>query len=257
MGMGDTKSLDSAVELRDEGEQFDAATYVASAIFNSAAYPPGMPEYLIRHIEAEASFAQRLDDAGMTIGGASGGPIGEKSKAERQKDADDDAFEFLSAAIETAEREKHEREEWEHTRSTVGGVTMTGAEWAEFAERLRTDNKLHDELIEEFIRRGMTREDAERRYDRLQKVAEIAAIPPSQRSDDQKKVIADTNADPSFKRDMGDAQSAISKDRPGASSALNTTFSAASSGASPVSAAVAPAAAAPKVAVIETSGPGF
>lgn len=133
----DSKSLDQGIELRGD-EQFDISTYVATTVFNSAAYPRGMPEFLIRHIEAEASFAQRLDDAGMTIGGVNGGPLGDKSKSERQKDADDRALDNFSTAMELVEREQERQQEnerqWLATSHTYAGQTLSGEDWRKMAE---------------------------------------------------------------------------------------------------------------------------
>jgi len=240
MGVDDTISLDSGVELRGEIEQFDPATYVASAVFNAVAFPANMPEYLKRHIEAEAAFAQRLDDAGMTIGGANGGPIGEMTKAERNKKAGDEAADYLSILSEKFEREEREREEWSHTVSTVAGVSMTGKEWAQLAERLRNDEDLHRRLIEIYRARGMTGAEAEARYDRIAEVATIAAIPPSQRTEAQKVTMKDANSEPSIGRDLADARTAMSKNDLPAPSGFNTAFGNAASG-SDAAVAAAPA----------------
>lgn len=247
-------SLDSGVELRGN-EQFDPATYVASAVFNSVAFPANMPEYLRRHIEAEAAFAQRLDDAGMTIGGANGGPIGEMTKAERLKKTNEESAEYLGAMSEKFEREEREREEWAHTTSTVGGVSKSGAEWAKLAERLRNDEDLHRRLIEAFRVRGMSESEAEARYDRVADIAEIAAIPPNQRTDDQRAKMQSAQSDPAFKRDMQLADS-FAKADPSPKSSLRTGFGDAAAGAPASCAPVAAAPSAPQ-ATVNIVGPGF
>jgi hypothetical protein len=253
MGVGDSISLDSDVELRGENEQFDPATYVASAVFNSVAFPSNMPEYLRRHIEAEAAFAQRLDDAGMTIGGANGGPIGEMTKAERLKKADEESAEYLGAMSEESERREREREEWSRTTSTVAGVSMTGAEWAKLAERLRNDEDLHRRLIEIYRARGMTGAEAEARYDRVAEIAGIAAIPPNQRTDVQRGKIESAESDPSFKRDMNEASDAAKSYMTAKPpSATNAAFTSAATGTVK---AVTPSDRSPALAVTLVDGP--
>jgi hypothetical protein len=79
---------------------------------------------------------------------------------------------------------------------------MKGQEWSDLAMRLRDDEKFRRDIIEEFKQRGMSDSEAEARVDRAASVAEAAALPPSQRTDQQKADIADAEADPTFKQDM-------------------------------------------------------
>ena len=139
----------------------------------------------------------------MTIGGAGGGPVDIKTKRERQHDANAESIEYMTVRLEQAERE---REQWAGQRHGIAGVEMTGAEWSQLAERLRTDDELKQRVLDAFRSRGMTTEEAERRYDRVANVAGAMAIPPSQRTEQQAAAISKAEADPSFKRDIQTVQ---------------------------------------------------
>ena len=207
-GLNDTGTIDLPSDnSRNSGRQVNASVYTLAAVFGAVTLPDGMPDYLKEHIEREANFAQMLDTAGLTIGGFGGGPLDQKTKEERQQEHDDEAGAQLAATFEEIEHQR-EREEWSHTLSTVGGVEMTGAEWRTLAQRLRDDQDLHRRLIEAFEKRGMTEAEAETRYERVADVAEIAAIPPGQRTEEQTAAFEKANADPSFNADMADAKAA-------------------------------------------------
>ena len=191
----DTLSLDSQVELRGDSEQCDLAVYTAAATFNAVAFPPNMPEELKREIEARA---ERARQANPNINLATGDPSSVDAKKKREADADDRADQQLSLILQEQQRE---REAWMQTPSTVGGVTMTGEEWSELSKRLRSDDELRSRIMDAFMARGMTEAEAERRYDRVADVAEIMAIPPAQRTEEQQAKVEKADADPTFKQD--------------------------------------------------------
>ena len=194
----------SILREQDVGGQAGLANLVAARIFGSAPLPPGTPEWLKDSIDTQANFAQRLPGADvMTIGGAGGGPLDLKTKRERQRDADAEAVEYLTVRLEQAERE---RRQWAGERHGIGGVEMTGAEWSQLSERLRTDDELKQRVLDAFRSRGMTSAEAETRYDRVADVAGAMAIPPSQRTEQQAAAVSKAEADPSFKRDIQTVQ---------------------------------------------------
>lgn len=250
MGGNDSLSLDSDVELRIEEEQFDRATYVAALAFNNAALPSNMPEWLKAAIEARADELRSDPGNIMLIDAAA-------TREFKQKQADEANEEFVSQIVQIAQQQEREREEWAHTKSTVAGVTMTGAEWAELAQRLKNDDSLRQEVLDLFIQRGMTREQAERRYDRIQAVAEAASVPPSQRSEDQKRVISDANADPTIMRDLQDVAALAEKNEIAAKPALHGAFESAVNNSGTGISNPQAEAPAPKAAAVELSGPGF
>ena len=194
----DTLSLDSQIELRGDSEQFDLAVYTAAATFNAVAFPPNMPEEIKREIEARA---ERARQANPNISLATNDPSSADAKKKREADADDRADQQLSLILQEQQRE---RETWMLTPSTVGGVTMTGEEWSELSKRLRSDDDLRARIMDAFMRRGMTEAEAERRYDRVADIAEIMAIPPAQRTEEQQAKVEKADADPTLKQDASD-----------------------------------------------------
>lgn len=202
----DTLSVDSPSGFEEAG----LTAYAVAAEFNLSAFPANMPKWLVDRIGREADLAHRVEGAERFFNAAATGTTEIRLRIKREKEAEDDAVASLSAVI--AEGRKREQEEWNRTRSTVAGVTMTGAEWRQLANRLRSDEELHRKVVDAFKARGLSAAEAEHRYDRVADVAEIAAIPPSQRTEEQAERLEKANADPTFKRDMEDAAKAAQLD---------------------------------------------
>jgi hypothetical protein len=154
--------------------QVDASALALAAVFNSVAFPPNLPEYLKEIILDRAEQAR--DAEGSFAADNTMNPEDRRRKAER--DADDDNLSQLANIVQQ-QRDEREREEWSRTKSTVAGVSMTGAEWAQLAERLRNDSELKEALISKFQKRGMSAVDAEHLYERVADTTTIAAKPPS------------------------------------------------------------------------------
>jgi hypothetical protein len=194
--------------IEDAEAQVDASALALAKVFGTAAFPSNMPDFLKEAILARADQARNA--AGDLVIDNRMDASDPKSRREREEDTAD----FVSQWVQNQQQMQadREREEWAHAKSTVGGVTMTGAEWAAMAKRLREDDKLREEILGLFRRRGMTDEEAERRYQRVINVAEIAAIPSSQRTEEQQHEFEKAKADPSFARDMHEAESLIEKD---------------------------------------------
>lgn len=251
-GNSNTGIIDQRQDNTDDGlAVVDASALALAAVFGVVSFPPDMPEH------TRAAILDRAEQIRNTSGDfIRDNQIGSRSERERQRRDEADNTDNLSLLAQIAQQQQAERDTWAHTRSTVGGVTMEGTEWADLANRLRGDDALRQEILDMFIQRGMTRDEAERRYDRMQKVAEAAAIPPSQRSEDQKHVIDEANADPTFKRDVADATSLLAEKQEAGAKPLNATFGTAASG-SPAEAATTTDSPAPKVATAEMAGPGF
>lgn len=218
----DSISLDS--EVKSLG--FDLTAYAVALAFNSVALPAGMTETAksavlaraadIREAAKEGSVLDVLSDAG--------------AKEKRRKDADETASVQAGFILQQQQRE---REEWLERQITVAGTTMKGAQWQELSKRLREDEGFRERLMQLYIARGMSKEQAEARVDRVAEVAEIAATPESQRTDEQRDIIRNAQVDPSFKRDVADAEQVIGKEnKPIASSELNGSFAKAVQGPS-------------------------
>lgn len=170
--------------IEDAGTQVDASALALAAVFGPVSFPPNM---------SEAVKAMVMDRAEQMRNAAGDFALDNRSAAERLKDEKDRAQgnDNLSLLAQLAQEQQAEREEWMRTRSTVGGVTMTGQEWQDFAKRLREDDRLRAEILEIFVRRGATREEAEHRYETMIDAAEAAATPPAQRSEAQQRLLSD------------------------------------------------------------------
>jgi hypothetical protein len=203
-----------------------------SLVFNNVALPPNLPDHIKSALLAKADQAREAAiDAGFVRPSAIDG-VASISREERQRREDEKNTEYLGVVMAQEERRRREQEEWSRMKSTVGGVTMTGSEWAELAQRLRNDDDLRRRVIEAFEGRGMSRSEAEARYERAAQVAEAAAIPPSQRNEEQKRVIKNAESDPTYKRDMDDIERTRQKMRgPSSESNLSREFDAASNNA--------------------------
>lgn len=188
---------ETSVDTPGDTRQFDVATYVAALAMNPAAsIPHDFPEWLKAHIESQAAVVRQ---AAVEFGGSlTNDPNSPEAKREREERAD--------AAInaQMAILQQQERAEWARTPSTVGGVTMTGEEWDKLAKRLRNDDELRERVLTAFQKRGISETEAEARYERVADVAEIMAIPPSQRTAEEKETVRKADADPTFKQDMTD-----------------------------------------------------
>ena len=204
MGEKDEKrTIDQTeVGLRDSdlGKQADLATYVAAAQFGPVALPSWMPDWQKQMIERDAAMVQRLPGAVMFDDSS---PTTRREEGERRRDRETSD---MANVYQQVQQQQQEREEWARTPSTVGGVTMNGIEWTAFADRLKSDDDLRDRILAAYMARGMGEQEAEARLERVRQVAEIAAIPPSQRTDEQKETMEMAEADKSFKKDMATAQ---------------------------------------------------
>jgi len=212
MGMADSNEpSDNLIDARHDNENnavpsVDASALALAAVFGTISFPPGTPDNL-KNLVADRAAPMRDNAGDLVIDNR----MDANSPEARQKKADADNNDNLSQFAQIAQQieAEREREEWMRTKSTVAGVTMTGEEWADLAKRLREDRSLHDKLVETFIKRGMSREEAEARYDRVAELAEAAVVPPSQRTDEQKHVMAEGDADPWMKKDIEAAKANI------------------------------------------------
>lgn len=224
----DDPATDKPIDLRHdiikEAEaQVDASVYALAAQFGAVSFPPDMPDHVKDAIMDRA--AREREAAGDFVIDNRMNPNDPRARQEKQDE------ENFSQMTQFLMQQQQERDEWARTSSTVGGVTMTGSDWSKLATKLRNDEELRRKVTAAFKARGMSDEEAQARYDRVADVAEIAAIPPSQRTDAQKETIRDANADPAFKQDMETVQSfARNSEVARPKSQLNEQFAQASTG---------------------------
>lgn len=186
--------------------QVDVASLSLAATFGPVAFPKGMPEHLKQSILEKAEQTRTADGS---IGGNQMANDDRRRQAEREE-AEENLSTWANAAQQ--QREEREREEWAKSKSTVAGVTMTGAEWAQLAERLRSDSKFKEDIIAAFRQRGMTEDEAEQRYERVTDITSIAAKPPSQRTEAEAERFEKAQADPKIQIDLKDIERINARD---------------------------------------------
>ncbi|WP_165185086.1 hypothetical protein [Caulobacter soli] len=206
----DSSKGKNSIDLRsnDEintGAQVDASTFVDAKAFGNA-IPLRVPFWKAAAIEAKAEQVQNLDNAGMTI---KNGPVGQKTREQLQAERDEESADQFRQLIAFVTEEERLREEWMRTKSSIGGVEMTGREWAEFADRLRNDEQLREKIITAFKAQGMSDAEANRRYERVADVSEAMGVPPSERTEEQTSLIEKSKNDPSLTSDMKTAHDAF------------------------------------------------
>lgn len=194
---------------KHDGMQVDTAMAVAARAFG-APLSLKIPFWKAAAIEAEAGRVQNLDADKTMIG--NGGPIGQKSREQLKADKDEESNDQLRQFVAFVAEEERVREEWMRTKSSIGGVEMTGREWAEFADRLRNDDKLRRKIIDAYEAQGLSEAEANRRYDRVTDVADAMKVPPSQRTEEQTALIEKAKGDPSFSTDVKTASKILSDD---------------------------------------------
>lgn len=208
---------------KDTERQVDASAYALAAVFGSVALPLGMPDYRKAAILDRAE--QDRDAAGdMVIDNRMHAGPEQLRRKQEEVESDDTISQYVQFG-EQRQREQRERAEWSQKRSTVGSVTMNGAEWAQLADRLRENGDLRQKLIETFERRGATHEEAVTRVDLVAEAAHVASIPPNQRTEEQRALMDD----PRIASDLETADSLNQEFAPGhAAGSLSERFEAAS-----------------------------
>jgi hypothetical protein len=186
--------------------QVDTAMAVAARAFG-ASLSIKIPFWKAAAIEAQANQVQNLDADKTLIG--NGGPVGQKSREQIKAERDEENADQFRQLVAVMAEEERQREEWMRTRSSIGGVEMTGREWAEFADHLRRDEILREKVIAEFKAQGMSGAEATRRYERVTQVSEAMGVPPAQRTEEQTSLIEKSKSDPSLSNDMKTAHRAF------------------------------------------------
>jgi hypothetical protein len=129
-------------ESRVDFVEIDTATYVAASFYGPVVLPLNIPFAQAAAIAAQANFAQRLEGSDdLIVGGTGGIPIADRSKAERQRQADDEAFDYLTFMSEEADHQREEEHElqWRQSSHTYAGETLTGEEWHSMISWFRDD----------------------------------------------------------------------------------------------------------------------
>lgn len=219
---------------RETESGVEADTDVSAVAFGQAVSPKVSFAKAVG-LEMQANMLKRLAgaDAFFHVSETEAFDLNADEKSEKDERRGIAALRAQIEMITRQEERQRERDEWARTRSTVGGVTLDGEAWSKLAQRLRGDTELRDQIIAAFRRRGMSETEAEARFERVAEVAEIAAIPESQRTAQQQQKVDHANADRTFREDMKVVSAKAGIRMSGANSDLNTSFESAASGVSP------------------------
>lgn len=184
--------MPSANGTDNNRRQADTATEVAGAFFGHA--PSVQEAFAAASIEREANLARRLPGAENFVlpGNA------ESIVLRREREEREDAYELAVAQTLALNERQRERDEWARTTHSFGSTRMTGAEWESFAIELRGDSELRRWLLERIRRDGHSEDAARGIADRVAGVAEIMAIPESQRTAEQRQRIEAARRDPTL-----------------------------------------------------------
>lgn len=193
----------------DNRRQADAATEVAGAIFGQAP-SKGLTFARATAIESEANFARRLVGAENFINISANETTALQRARQQREDEDQEA---IAETLATIQR-RHEREEWARAVHSFGSTRMSGAEWQAFAQELRGDTALRRWLEERIRRDGHSADAARGIADRVADVADIMAIPESQRTAEQRQRLEAARRDPTLSRYLDDAANRFQATRP-------------------------------------------
>jgi len=204
--------LPSANGAEDNRREADTATEVAGAVFGHA--PSARLSFAsAAPVEREANLARRLTGAENFVNLGPNDSIVIRRQREEQEETDSLA---LTQTLDTVERQR-EREEWARTSHSFGSTRMTGAEWQAFGQELRGDADLRRWLLERIRRDGHSENAARGIADRVADVADIMALPESQRTVEQSQRLEAARRDPTTSRYLDEAAAQHNRQR-GASS---------------------------------------
>jgi len=168
--------------VRDDGPSADADGGAVSAAFYGN--PLSLSFEKAAAVQSAANFLQRTSDGALFSNQTNGPNAGLSSQ-----DKDDDEDPAVSELREAVERQK-ERDEWAHTESTLAGVTMTGEEWADLSEEVKS-GPLRKWLTDRMKKDGMTDDEAERMADKVAELERIQSIPEALRTEQERKTYSD------------------------------------------------------------------
>ncbi len=106
----------------------------------------------------------------------------ERRRDEREKDKADEVSDFRQNARQAQQQLQAELEEHRRSQHTMGGVTMSGEEWARFADDIRNDERIRNSMRDYLIRQGLSPKDADKKLEDYANAASAMAKPPSQRT---------------------------------------------------------------------------
>lgn len=128
-------------------------------------------------------------------------------EGERKKNQDNILGDFaMDARAQRRQREQEELEEHRTQMHTMGGVTMSGAEWARFADDMRNNERIRNSMRDYLLRQGVPPKDIDKTLEDFSNAAAAMAKPPSQRTPADLALIRRASNDPNFRGAIAAAQ---------------------------------------------------
>ena len=163
-------SDESVIKVDEEAEAekaFEQAGGMSAAItqaFYGEAHISG-PGWKVASAQGQAAFMQRLPGISDWTIGNGPGSLSNLTPEERERQQADDDADYLDSLVDLGEREQErqrEREEWSRSTHSYAGMEMTGAEWGEFADKLKGDTPLRKWLLEKLKKERQIRHQGKR-----------------------------------------------------------------------------------------------
>lgn len=114
----------------------------------------------------------------------------EETRRSERKDREEEMLrDFRQDARQRLQQMQEELEEHRKREQTLGGVTMTGQEWADAADKIRNDDRTRGRLLDYLMSQGLTREQAEREANVFADASAAMSKPESQRTQAERDAI--------------------------------------------------------------------
>ncbi|AUW58052.1 hypothetical protein C1T17_07960 [Sphingobium sp. SCG-1] len=190
---------DDIEEQDSEGKQPQPDMAQAEQILFYQDAPINGPASFQEAAQSRANFAQRLPGTSeWTIGNGVGSlsQLTREEKVEKDKQEADEQFEEIYESMARVHEEEQERQKWAQETHKYAGIEMTGAEWGEFADRLKGDTPLRKWLLEKLKKEGKTETEAQKTVDEVALLAKMQSLPQSQWTDNMKALDREMKANP-------------------------------------------------------------
>jgi hypothetical protein len=170
-------------DMDGEIERLGGVTAITNGqlFYDGAAVPKGITETVQRN----ANFANRLDTANMTIGGAGGGAIkmvtSQDEDGDGRNDEDENGISEWRDAAEEAEHQQEimrqqRAEAWASDTHDFAGQKLTGAEWHEMAKWFQSDENVAAWEDEMMAQTGQTREQVRAMGGKMRRFYELTEM---------------------------------------------------------------------------------
>lgn len=169
-------------------------TVASAGVFHDFSLPAGLRDLLDNLIK---SMNQQSGE--FSIGGQNGGPLdGKEAKEIEEEKTQQENIAILRDQMQSEEERQREQLEWSQSTHSAFGANLTGKQWGELSDKLKSSKELEEWLIQRLMRDGRSREEAERKAKQMQKVYDNMRKPESELSYAERQQRKAAKADPDF-----------------------------------------------------------